>query len=341
MPPSDAPKPAARVDALAVLDTVRRTEKLIKEFRRLKKNGGSRAALGRLRAEISELKATQAGLLEREGDAKGPCEPHEALPAPLPRSDGLMITPRSRPDRRPRDAVDASVQVGGAPDLRRGDAAEKIVAPAGLEVRDFAPPPASAAQAGPGYRRYCSVAFAVVLAEAHVRRELVHKCDRRRLKLLSRFREGCIFIALAPAHRPPRVGGRQDSPTAGLDARQLAALLPRATVRQEGGAANIPLSPGHGGTYTNNHKKASITSRMIEVRNAQAKPEQADETKQVRTQLHTVGDEWVLRNIDRDENAYTKRRAEEEAEAKRRAEEEAEAKRRAEEEAEAKRRAEE
>ncbi|RNC54633.1 kinetoplast DNA-associated protein, partial [Trypanosoma cruzi] len=217
MPLSDGTKVAMHVDALAVLDDIRRTGQLIEEFRWLKKHGGSRVALVRLRSEIKKLKASQASLLESRGKGK---DPHGAQyetfhASPSYRGDGLIITPRSRPDRLQQEGLEAPMHVGCTPDVDRRGVTEKhgIIAldhkqydkPNQDKERVYLKPHLSSTPPNQDYKRYCSVVFAVVLAEAHIRREIIHKYEKRRLKLINHFKEGCIIIALS--NRPPYLHG--------------------------------------------------------------------------------------------------------------------------------------
>ncbi|RNE99768.1 kinetoplast DNA-associated protein, partial [Trypanosoma rangeli] len=348
MPPPDGARASMHIDALAVLDTIRRTEKLIEKFRQLKKHGGSRAELGRLRAEINELKAFQAKLLARKGEEKGFYEQYEALHATLPRSDGLMMTPHFRSDGRPCETVDAAVQVGGTPVLRGGYAAEQKRGPTETAPLDVAQPFAYAASSVHNYRRHRSVAFAVVLAEAHMRREIVHKCDKRRLKLISRFREGCIIIALSTKHGASHVLSKPESLTSTMNTTRSSSYIqpapqnphistsptvleprqlhhkhiPHATQREEHVASNS--SSRHlEEQYTNAYSDPCIFSSSLDI-----KKTQTTQTLDDKAHIHNVDQKWTKRKLNYEEEV--KRRAEEEA-AKRRAEEEA-AKRRAEEE---------
>ncbi|RNC48117.1 kinetoplast DNA-associated protein, partial [Trypanosoma cruzi] len=217
MPLSDGARVAMHVDALAVLDDIRRTGQLIEEFRWLKKHGGSRVALERLRSEINKLKASQASLLESRGKGK---DPHGAQyetfhASPSYQGDGLIITPRSRPDRLQQEGLEAPMHVGCTPDVDRRGVTEKhgTIAldhkqydkPNQDKERVHLKPLLSSTPSNQEYKRYCSVVFAVVLAEAHIRREIIHKYEKRRLKLINNFKEGCIIIALS--NRPPYLHG--------------------------------------------------------------------------------------------------------------------------------------
>ncbi|KEG09000.1 kinetoplast DNA-associated protein, partial [Trypanosoma grayi] len=332
MPPLDGSKAAMHVDARTVLDDIQRTGQLIEELRRLKKYGGSRMELQRLKDEISRLRTTQLSLFEANKINAAPCVRSEPPPAST-RSDGLMVTPRSHTGQRLEESRRPSLKVlkSLATHCSGQRATEQRISQAtprhSTQYRSSAPSTdkqeRSSGTDREEYRKYCSVAFAVVLAEAHTRREIIHKCEKRRMKLMGLFREGRILIS---SSQPSAIQTHEDND------------IPRFASKSE--AKETTISPPYG---TLNHHSYSIPDNVIASRH-QLRYTCSEERRGRGDNFdHGNGGEpsRQAEEADIEAKTETKRKAQEEAEAKRKAQEEAEARREAEEEAEAKRKAQE
>ncbi|EKF39049.1 kinetoplast DNA-associated protein, putative [Trypanosoma cruzi marinkellei] len=365
MPLSDGTKVAMHVDALAVLDDIRRTGQLIEEFRWLKKHGGSRVALERLRSEINKLKASQANLLESRGKGKDPHDAqHETLHAsPSYRGDGLIITPRLRPDKLQQEGLETPMHVGCSPDVDRSSLTEKkgIIAlhqnkydnPDQDRERVYLKPLLSSTPPSQDYRRYCSVVLAVVLAEAHIRREIIHKYEKRRLKLINHFKEGCIIIALS--NRPPYLHGVSGTPNSNAEPHREPYLLSEPHQERQTTSVRTSIIKHTHRTNSfsyfkqnelynppiNSMQQENLWKTNFETTYESNAAEEIGHTKRKQKEWATkIAKEETTRQRAAEEEAARRKAAEEEA-ARRKAEEEEAARRKSEEEEAARRKAEE
>ncbi|ORC85037.1 kinetoplast DNA-associated protein, partial [Trypanosoma theileri] len=356
------------VDAVTVLDDIRRTGQLIEEFHRLRKYGGNRAALERIKVEIRRLKETQRTFLELENTRKKNYVQHDGFHASSTRSDGLMITPRSRSEPRECEETDALVHIkrnGRTSSVTRTLREE----PTDLVRQNKKNPqlPKTSIQAvvssfdhGEEYRRHCSVVFAVILAEAHTRREIIHKYDRRRIKLLSNFREGSIIIALSKPHQGHSFSAhdefayKMEGLSSQHESQSSHRIQQRHLPQSATAASGTPIDDecNSNKQHEQNRRKIIIGHLYGNKRlNEQAKESEQSTATAVQRMpdddgvRYRVQEEQNRRNAEievrrKAEEEEARRKTEEEEEARRKAEQEEEAKRKAEQEEEAKRKAE-
>nr|CCC91788.1 conserved hypothetical protein [Trypanosoma congolense IL3000] len=193
--------------ALAVLEDIQRTGQLIEEFRRLKKNGGSRAELERLRMEIQRLKKAQQAFLgtsahrkgdhtATRGDASGvACTNSRGGAASQTHSRGEYNTKASRELYSHSSPTRHSVSGSGAGKLNSIESNHHYSRQVSKEEPLTEPGQSMYHNSTGDVRRYTSTVLAIVLAEAHTRREILHKCDKKRLKIAAAYREGKVLIA--------------------------------------------------------------------------------------------------------------------------------------------------
>lgn len=203
-----------------IIDSIRRTTALVQELQRLKETGGGTAAEKKiLKQKVKQLKLEQDELMRR-GDRPPSREAAAApaMPTPVEAAEqssrpqhvddlrGYPVREQTatalfHPDGATGTGVGAAVGGGGGG--RSSGAPTPSVAaspPAAL------PPSRTHSKDAPPASRWPSVCFAVVLAEAHLRKEIRHHWERKFLKIWAKHKEERVRVEMRAAlahHRDP------------------------------------------------------------------------------------------------------------------------------------------
>ncbi|KPA80827.1 kinetoplast-associated protein-like protein [Leptomonas pyrrhocoris] len=238
--PPPAPASAHSSSTERLLRNIEETSDLLRTFRLLKERGASRDELSALHARVRGLKASQArqtaaAALSSDKPVTStprlgaPSVPIRTLAAthpivPVQRdsntpSTAAFAAPPSASHHHPHhhrthhtDPNSSDVRLPSRPDKAHGRL-YAAPSPQGVQAPHAAASPtlaastrvpavaavAAAAAAAPLH----SIVFAIVLAESHTRRELLHKWERRLLRYWADFKEERVAIALRPVAQPP------------------------------------------------------------------------------------------------------------------------------------------